>query len=226
MRRFSGILKGLAQWLTPLIQLFKVFCRRCASLAEAWGVAVLWFRSSFLPSQNYLIILSVVVGILTGFGSVAFVYLLRIITSSAAGIADSVFGIFGPAKLVLLPAMGGLLSGPLIFRYAKEARGHGVPEVMTALAAKGGVIRKRVVSVKVIASSLTIGFGGAAGREGPMVQIGSAIGSAIGQMANLTTKNVRTLVACGAAGGSGGHFQRSHRGSFVRHGSPDAPHSH
>jgi len=78
--------------------------------------------------------------------------------------------------------------------------------VMTALAAYGGRIRRRVVMVKVVASSLTIGFGGAAGREGPMVQIGAGIGSTIGQLANLTSRNIRTLVACGAAGGIAATF--------------------
>jgi CIC family chloride channel protein len=77
---------------------------------------------------------------------------------------------------------------------------------MTALATKGGHIRRRVVTVKVMASSLTIGFGGAAGREGPMVQIGAAMGSAIGQLARISTQNVRTLVACGAAGGIAATF--------------------
>jgi len=166
-----------------------------------------WFRASFLPSQNYLIVLSIVVGVLTGLGSVGFVYLLRLVTSLATEtIAGSIFGIFGPAGLVLLPAIGGLAAGPLITRFAKEAKGHGVPEVMTALATAGGRIRKRVVTIKVVASALTIGFGGPTGREGPMVQIGSAIGSGIGQLANLSGGHIRTLVACGAAGGIAATF--------------------
>ena len=77
---------------------------------------------------------------------------------------------------------------------------------MTALATRGGHIRKRVVSVKVIASSLTIGFGGTAGREGPMVQIGAAIGSIVGQLTRLTPADIRTLVTCGAAGGIAATF--------------------
>ena len=107
---------------------------------------------------------------------------------------------------MLLPAIGGLLVGPLVHRFAREAKGHGVPEVMTALITRGGHIRKRVVTMKVIASSLTIGFGGAAGREGPMVQIGSAIGSTVGQWTKLTPNNIRTLVTCGAAGGIAATF--------------------
>lgn len=180
--------------------------RRVVPFAPAWGWAMIWFRSSFLPSQNYLIILAVIVGVLTGLGSVGFIYFLRAVADLAQETIARLFDVFGAANLVLLPAIGGLLAGPLITRLAKEAKGHGVPEVMTALATAGGKIRTRVVAVKVAASAMTIGFGGTAGREGPMVQIGSAIGSAIAQWAKLATKNVRTLVACGAAGGIAATF--------------------
>jgi len=180
--------------------------RRAAPSAPAWGWTTIWFRSSFLPSQNYLILLSVGVGVLTALGSVAFIRILTAIGHFAREGLGSALQVFGPANLVLLPAAGGLLAGPLIERFAREAKGHGVPEVMTALSSRGGRIRQRVVMVKVLASSLTIGFGGAAGREGPMVQIGAALGSLIGQGARLSTRGVRTLVACGAAGGIAATF--------------------
>ncbi len=180
--------------------------RKITPSAPVWGWAMVWVRSSFLPSQNYLIILAVVVGLLTGLGSVGFVFILHAIADFARGPVAEALSIFGSANLVLLPALGGLLVGPLIHRFAREAKGHGVPEVMTAIVSRGGFIRKRVVTVKVIASSLTIGSGGMAGREGPMVQIGAAIGSAIGHWARLTRKNIRTLVACGAAGGVAATF--------------------
>ena len=171
-----------------------------------WRWTKVFLRTSFLPEQNYLIILAVIVGVLTGYGSVGFIFVLGWIAQFARGPVASVLGVFGPASLVLLPAIGGLIAGPLIHRFAKEARGHGVPEVMTALASRGGKIRKRVATIKVITSSLTIGFGGTAGREGPMVQIGSAIGSAVGQWTKLTPHRVRTLVTCGAAGGIAATF--------------------
>ena len=180
--------------------------KKSAALAKPWVAAQGWFRKSFLPSQNYQIVLAVVVGVLTGLGSVAFILFLESLANLAQGGVAVLLGFLGPANLVLLPMIGGLLAGPLINRFAKEAKGHGVPEVMTALAQNGGRIRKRVVMVKVIASSMTIGFGGAAGREGPMVQIGSAIGSSIGQAAGLSAKSIRTLVACGAAGGVAATF--------------------
>ena len=177
-----------------------------ASRLSVWQWATVWLRSSFLPEQNYLIILAVVVGVLTGLGSVGFIHVLGMVADFARGPVATALSRFGTAQLVLLPALGGLLVGPLVHWFAREAKGHGVPEVMTALFTRGGHIRKRVVTIKVIASSVTIGFGGAAGREGLMVQIGSAIGSTVGQWTRLTPNNVRTLVTCGAAGGIAATF--------------------
>ena len=192
---FSQVLRRIVSALELIVTRFAV-----------WRWAKIWLRASFLPEQNYLIILAVIVGVLTGLGSVGFIYVLETVADFARGPVASLFERFGTAQIVLLPALGGLLVGPLVQRFAREAKGHGVPEVMTALATRGGHIRKRVVSVKVIASSLTIGFGGTAGREGPMVQIGSAIGSTVGQWTRLTPTDVRTLVTCGAAGGIAATF--------------------
>jgi len=105
-----------------------------------------------------------------------------------------------------IPALGGLIVGPLIYFFAREAKGHGVPEVMAAVALRGGVIRRRVVSVKALASAISIGSGGSVGREGPIVQIGSALGSTIGQALRLPTAQLRTVVACGAAAGVSATF--------------------
>jgi CIC family chloride channel protein len=105
-----------------------------------------------------------------------------------------------------LPAAGGLIVGPLIYFFAREAKGHGVPEVMAAVALRGGVIRKRVVTVKALASAISIGSGGSVGREGPIVQIGSALGSALGQALRLPTAQLRTVVGCGAAAGVAATF--------------------
>lgn len=206
IKRAGEAWRRLIQRVASRLRAMERLGRRAVPAAPAWGWTTIWFRSSFLPSQNYLILLSVVVGLLTALGSVGFIRVLSAVSHVARQGIGSALEVFGPANLVLLPAMGGLLAGPLIERYAREAKGHGVPEVMTALSSRGGRIRQRVVMVKVLASSLTIGFGGAAGREGPMVQIGSALGSLIGQLARLSTRGVRTLVACGAAGGIAATF--------------------
>jgi CIC family chloride channel protein len=82
-----------------------------------------------------------------------------------------------------------------------EAKGHGVPEVMRALILRSGRIRPRVAIAKIFASALCIGSGGSAGREGPIVQVGSALGSSVGQWLNLSDERIKNLVACGAASG-------------------------
>ena len=102
--------------------------------------------------------------------------------------------------VVVAPVVGGLLYGPLIERFAREARGHGVPEVVLAVAERGGRIGPQVAVIKALAA-LCIGSGGSVGREGPIVQIGSALGSSLGQWLRLPDSRLRLLVACGAAGG-------------------------
>ncbi len=116
--------------------------------------------------------------------------------------------------VVLAPVVAGLLYGPLIQRFAPEARGHGVPEVMLAVAENGGRIRPQVSIVKALASALCIGGGGSVGREGPIVQIGSALASSLGQLVRMSDRRLRVLVACGAAGGISATFNAPLTGLF------------
>jgi CIC family chloride channel protein len=119
-----------------------------------------------------------------------------------------------PFHLLIIPALGGAIVGPLVYRFAREARGHGVPEVMEAVVLRGGRIRPRVVVVKALASAICIGTGGSVGREGPIAQIGSALGSTVGQLFRLSDDRVRNLVACGAAGGIAATFNAPIAGSL------------
>jgi len=114
----------------------------------------------------------------------------------------------------VVPVLGGLLYGPLIQRFAREARGHGVPEVMLAVAENGGRIRPPVTIVKALASAVTIGTGGSVGREGPIVQIGSALASTLGQWVRMSEPRLRIIVACGAAGGIAATFNAPITGLF------------
>ena len=120
----------------------------------------------------------------------------------------------GPWFIVLAPVVGGLLYGPLVYRFAREARGHGVPEVMNAVSQRGGRIPGKVAVVKALASALCIGSGGSVGREGPIVQIGSALGSRLGQLFKLPEARLKILVACGAAGGIAATFNAPIAGVF------------
>jgi CIC family chloride channel protein len=117
--------------------------------------------------------------------------------------------------LLLIPVIGGLIYGPLIQRFAKEARGHGVPEVMLAVAENGGRIRPPATLVKALASAPCIGVGGSVGRERPIVQIGSAFASTIGQGVRMSESRLRILVACGAAGGISATFNAPVTGLFI-----------
>jgi chloride channel protein, CIC family len=102
----------------------------------------------------------------------------------------------------------------LIQQFAREVRGHGVPEVMLAVAENGGRIRPQVTVVKSLASAITIGTGGSVGREGPIVQIGSALASSLGQLVRMSESRLRIIVACGAAGGIAATFNAPITGLF------------
>ena len=134
--------------------------------------------------------------------------------SAAGHAANPQLPFLGLWFVVLAPVVGGLIYGPVIERFAKEARGHGVPEVMLAVAERGGRIRPQVAIVKSLASALCIGSGGSVGREGPIVQIGSALGSTLGQWLRVPESTLRLLVACGAAGGISATFNAPIAGVF------------
>ena len=156
-----------------------------------------------------MIILAALIGLGGGFGAVGFRYLIRSVQWATFGSFDYTLEVVRAVPwyfLIFIPAIGGVLIYPLVSRLAKEAKGHGVPEVMEAVALRGGVIRPRIVLVKAVASAVCIGTGGSVGREGPIVQIGSAFGSTIGQLLRLSAARVRTLVGCGAAAGIAGTF--------------------
>ena len=138
------------------------------------------FHPHHLISAEHTIMsaLAVVVGIAGGVAAVGFRYLINWVQTLAYGSEVNLIEILPTLNWgakVWIPAAGGLIVGPLVYFWAREAKGHGVPEVMEAVALKGGVIRKRLVVVKSLASAICIGTGGAVGREGPIVQIGSAI---------------------------------------------------
>ena len=156
------------------------------------------------PETVVLMSTSLLVGLGTGGGAIVFSWMIDLMTRFF-------YGTLGPALpdhliLVVGPALGGLVVGPLVYRFAREAKGHGVPEVMEAVALKGGRIRPIVALIKSVASAVTIGSGGSAGREGPIVQIGSALGSTVGQVFRMSDERIRNLVACGAAGGIAATF--------------------
>lgn len=174
-------------------------------------------------TQAGLLLPSILVGAGAGLGAVGFRWLIEAVTRvlsghddySSAGHADNPYVPWlGPYFVLFAPVVAGAIYGPLVYRYAKEARGHGVPEVMYAVARRGGRIPARVAVVKSLASALCIGGGGSVGREGPIVQIGAAIGSTGGSILRMGEERLRLLVACGAAGGIAATFNAPLAGVF------------
>jgi len=160
------------------------------------------------------VILAILVGLLAGLGAVVFRWMIRGFHNFFFDGGERALGFLDQYYVILIPAAGGLVVGLLIHFLAREARGHGVPEVMEAVAVKDGRIRQRVAIVKALASSVCIGSGGSVGREGPIVQIGSSVGSTLGQWFRLPGDWLRTLVACGAAGAISATFNAPIGGIF------------
>ncbi len=178
-----------------------------------------WVRGT----QGGIIAIALVVGAGGGLGAILFRDIIRWFTLLFTGHSDySAAGHainpnvpwLGIYFVVLAPVVGGLIYGPLIQLFAPEARGHGVPEVMLAVADRGGKIRPQVSVVKSLASAICIGAGGSVGREGPIVQIGSALGSSIGQVLHVSENRLRLLVACGTAAGISATFNAPIAGVF------------
>ena len=161
-----------------------------------------------------LSLLAIVVGVVTGFGAVVFRALIGLIHNIAflgtfaINYDASLFTPPSPwgAFIILVPVVGGQIVTLLIVNFAPEARGHGVPEVMDAIYYKEGMIRPVVAVIKSLASALSIGTGAAVGREGPIIQIGSAIGSTLGQIVTMAPWQRITLVAAGAGAGIAATF--------------------
>ena len=170
-----------------------------------------------MTEHTFMIVLAVIIGVLAGYVAIFFKLLIDMISGlSFAGNSNLLENIYNTEwyLIILIPALGGAIVGPLIYFFAKEAKGHGVPEVMQAIMLKGGIIRPRVAFIKALASSITIGTGGSVGREGPIVQIGSTLGSMIGQFFRMSSQRMKTLVGCGAAAGIAATFNAPIAGAF------------
>lgn len=157
----------------------------------------------------FMMLMAGFIGLVGGFGAVGIKALISFISDiSFYGGTNLIESISNTPwwQVILIPAIGGLIVGPMIYFLAPEAKGSGVPEVMASVLQKGGKIRGRVAFVKALASSITIGTGGSVGKEGPIIQIGSSLASTIGQIFKVPTSRLKVLVGCGAAAGIAGAF--------------------
>ncbi len=187
--------------------LFTVLSQKVASLVER----------AKMTEHIFMILLAIIIGACGGFGAIAIRAMIKWTSNfffrGEGNLLQNIMA--SPGWVILLaPALGGLIVGPLIYFFAREAKGHGVPEVMQALIMKGGAIRPRVAFIKALASSITIGTGGSVGREGPIVQIGASLGSTIGQFFRVSTQRMKTFVGCGAAAGIAAAFNAPMAGAL------------
>jgi CIC family chloride channel protein len=161
-----------------------------------------------------LCLMALAVGVMTGVGAVALRMLIGLIhnfmINGVVKIAYDANILEGPSRwgnwVILSPILGGLVVVYLVERFAPEAKGHGVPEVMDAIYYKRGQIRGVVAVIKSLASALSIGSGASVGREGPIIQIGSALGSSFSKAIGLSTGQTITLLSAGAGAGIAATF--------------------
>jgi chloride channel protein, CIC family len=162
----------------------------------------------------FLLFFSNLIGVGAGFGAILFRWMISFFQNLFFNHGQHILSFLGPYYVIIIPAVGGLIVGLVVYFFASEAKGHGVPEVMLAVAVSGSKIRPRVAAIKALVSSICIGSGGSVGREGPIVQISSALGSTIGQTFRLSEDKRRILIACGAAGGIAATFNAPLAGIF------------
>ena len=170
-------------------------------------------ESRRLPLSQ-LSLLALGLGVFTGLGAVLFRFLIGFIHNllfaghAVAHYDANVFTAPSPwgALIILVPVLGAVAVTFLVNNFAPEAKGHGVPEVMDAIYYKGGIIRPVVALVKSLASAIAIGSGSSVGREGPIIQIGSALGSTLGQIIRMPVWQRISLVAAGAGAGIAATF--------------------
>ncbi len=166
------------------------------------------FKKSEFSEHIRLTLLAVLIGLTGGLACVAFKAMIQFFQDQFWRAPDIISAVSSRPWYftLLIPALGGLIISPIIYYGAREAKGHGVPEIMESLIFRGGQIRNRVVAIKALASSICIGSGGSVGREGPIVQISSSLASSLGKLFRIRERGMRTLVAAGAAAGIGGTF--------------------
>jgi CIC family chloride channel protein len=190
-----------------------------------WFPQIFRLGSDRIRGQVRLLGLAGLVGVVAGLGGIAFYIATRVVEHYALGVGagycpephpggepslawlPTVTHALHPWLLILIPTIGGLISGFIVFTFAPEAEGHGTDAVIAAYHNKQGQIRPRVPLVKIVASAITLGTGGSGGREGPIAQIGAGFGSLLSNFLHLRPAERRVLMAAGMGSGIAAIFR-------------------
>lgn len=169
-----------------------------------WFVKLLIWREKHIKEKNFVIFLALIVGIFAGLAAMVLKWLIHNI--GALLLTDTAQGQFNWAY-ILFPSVGVILVALYVRYMVKDNISHGVTRVLYAISQKKSRIKIHNTYTSVLASSVTIGFGGSVGAEGPIVCTGAAIGSNLGSLFRMSPKILMILVGCGAAAGIAGIFK-------------------
>ena len=173
------------------------------TLTRQWMRLVMWRERNF-SENNFVMFLALVVGILCGFAAQLLKFLIHLISNFLTSHVQTTTVNY---VYLIYPMVGILLVTLFVHYVARDTVSHGVTRVLYAISRRKSRLKKRSMYSSLIASSVTIGFGGSVGAEGPIVFTGAAIGSNIGQAFRMSPKVLMLLVGCGAAAGIAGIFR-------------------
>lgn len=195
-------LAGLPPWTREVV-------RRLVELQARAAAAYEKVLPLLAPSETkFLVAMSVLIGLSTGIVTFLFDRLIALVLWAGLGRYADLAHLPPQARwhVLFLPALGGLVVGPLIKHFSPESRGEGVPTVIWAMHRQGGRMKASSAWLKALASAITIGTGGSAGREGPVVMIGASIGSSLAQLFRMPAVTLKTMAAAGSAAGIAAAF--------------------
>ncbi len=190
-----------------------------------WLPQIVRLGSNRIRGQVRILGLAALVGVVAGIGGIGFYLATRVVEHYALGVIagytpephpggeptlawlPAITRTLNPWLLLLIPTIGGLISGIIVFTLAPEAEGHGTDAVIDAYHNKQGQIRPRVPLVKIVSSAITLGTGGSGGREGPIAQIGAGFGSLLSNLLHLRPAERRVLMAAGMGAGIAAIFR-------------------
>ncbi len=222
-RSIKGWIAETRRWLTEI----GVTQGAASNTPAEAGPLGRWNRSSRAYFQKWLVI-GALIGVVAGVGSIVFfaaiAFCSRVFLEFGAGFTPPdpagegvtvITSIARPWMIPVITTLGGLLTGLIVFTFAPEAEGHGTDAAIDAFHRRGGKIRTRIPPIKLIASAITIGSGGSAGREGPTAQIAAGFGSWLGDVLHLDDHDRRIAMAAGVGAGIGSIFKAPFGGALL-----------